>query len=54
MQKLNFQFFFFFFFFGCGSWGLVCGVFFLAGSGTIWCFKAGANKKQVGGGMITG
>ena len=32
----------------------VCGVFFLAGSRTIWGFKAGANKKQVGGGMLTG
>ena len=45
--KTEFSFFFFFL-----VW--VCGVFFLAGSRTIWGFKAGANKKQVGGGMITG
>ena len=52
--KTKFSIFFFFFFLGCGSWGLVCGVFFLTGSGTSWGFKGGANKKQVGGGMITG
>ena len=28
--------------------------FFLAGSGTIWGFKSGANKKQVGRCTVTG
>ena len=41
-----------FFFFGCGLWGLVCVVFNLTRLGAIW--GAWANKKQVGGGMITG
>ena len=34
-------------YFGCGLWGLVCGVFFLAGSGTIWGLRQGLIKSRL-------
>ena len=34
-------------YFGCGLWGLVCGVFFLAGSGTIWGLRQGLIKSKL-------